>query len=333
MTEQPRLRRLAFAVVTVAGALLLGLVLAELTCRFVPLVHDKSLIRYRAVSGDEGQVPVADQSTPTLLGLVESTNSLGLRDPERPLDRAASSRRIALVGDSVVWGFGLADDELIGRRIERRLREKDPQRTWEVWSLAQPAATQVNHAARYERLGPQLDADAVLITVLFNDLLPGATRFRVTDGGMLASLHRDAPYPDALRPVLDRSALFHLTMMAVYAREKRNQADTHAFDMQHLPDLLGGLDRTVAAARAHGAKVAVVLVPGRYETPDGYAQLRASLTEWAAPKWLSVVDLADDLGSPLREELVLPGDSTHPNARGADLVAQRLATEAHALLR
>ena len=309
--------------------LLVALVLSELLIRLVPLVHDKSLVLYDARPGDEGQSPRPNQSVRTLLGRLETTNTYGMRDPHRDLERpdVPTFRRVALVGDSVVWGFGLEDDEVLARRLERRLGELDTRRTWEVWSLAQPATTQLNHAARYERLGGELKPDLVLVTVLFNDLLPGPTSFRVTEGGMLASLHRDAPYPDRLRPLVDRSASFQLAMIALYAREKRANPNTHAFDLKHLPDLLGGLTRIEAAARKDGAAVLLSLVPGRYEDPESYATLRDALVAWGRMRDVALLDLAATLGSPMREEHAQKGDSTHPNAHGIDLMAQALAPE------
>ncbi len=313
----------------------MALVLAEVVIRLVPLVHDKSLVLYEARPGDEGQSPRPNQSVHTLLGRLETTNAHGLRDPHRGLERSdvPEFRRVALVGDSVVWGFGLEDDEVLARRLERRLGELDPLRTWEVWSLAQPATTQLNHAARYERMGSELKPDLVVVTVLFNDLLPGATSFRVTGGGMLASPHRGAPYPDGLRPLVDRSASFQLAMMALYAWEKRANPNAHAFDLQHLPALLGGLTRIEAAARRDGAAILLALVPGRYEDPESYITLRDAVEAWSRVREVGLVDLADTLGSPLREEHAQKGDSTHPNAHGIDLAAQALAPEVIRLAR
>jgi|GEM_PF-5756494 len=304
----------------------------EVALRLAPLLPDKSLVRYRQVPGDESQAPLPDQATHTLLGVGVATNSHGLRDPERSLRANPGQRRVVLLGDSVVWGFGLASEETPSRRVEAHLAQADATQDWEVWTLGQPATTQLNHAARFARLSPEIEPDAVFVMVLFNDLLAGPTRFRVTASGLLASPHRTAPYPDALRPLLDRSAVFHLTMMGYYAREKRNEPAGHDFQRENAPDLLRGLQRTVQVARAGEIPMAVVVMPGRYEPPGAYVWLLDILGEWTAGEGVPLLDLADDLGAPLRDELSLPGDSTHPNAVGADLMAARLAAETLTLL-
>jgi lysophospholipase L1-like esterase len=211
--------------------------------------------------------------------------------------------------------------------MERHLAQLDPGSTWQVWNLGQPATNQVNHAARFARLGPQIQPDVVLIVVLFNDLLAGATRFRVTEKGYLASLHRTAPYPDWARPFLDRSVVFHLAISVWYAREKRQEPGAYEYLTDHLQDLLGGLGTTVQAARRQGARVGVVLMPGRYEPEGGYAELAEGLRRWSAPRELPFIDLGGLLGVPLEAALALPRDSTHLNEVGAGLVGERLATE------
>src|SRR5688572_5440396 len=40
------------------------------------------------------------------------TNSLGLRGPERPLAKPAGARRAVVLGDSLVAGYGVANEEV-----------------------------------------------------------------------------------------------------------------------------------------------------------------------------------------------------------------------------
>ncbi len=48
-------------------------------------------------------------------------NSMGLRGPEITLDKPAGIRRIAVLGDSFVWGIGAADEELFTTLLGRSL--------------------------------------------------------------------------------------------------------------------------------------------------------------------------------------------------------------------
>lgn len=57
-------------------------------------------------------------------------NSRGLRDPERSLKKPTDTKRILVLGDSFVWGFGVDDDEIFTRELEQRLASRP--RPWEV---------------------------------------------------------------------------------------------------------------------------------------------------------------------------------------------------------
>ncbi|MDL1859446.1 SGNH/GDSL hydrolase family protein [Betaproteobacteria bacterium PRO7] len=48
-----------------------------------------------------------------------TTNSIGFRGREVPLQKKPSTTRILVLGDSYVWGFGVQDDEVFTSKIER----------------------------------------------------------------------------------------------------------------------------------------------------------------------------------------------------------------------
>ena len=56
-------------------------------------------------------------------GLVE-TNSFGMRDRARTLDKSPGVFRIAMLGDSVVEGVHVQPDEVVNIQLEKILREK-----------------------------------------------------------------------------------------------------------------------------------------------------------------------------------------------------------------
>ena len=314
--DRPR-RRLSFrALAALLGLLIAGL-LAEVVLRAVPLIPDKSMIPYRELPPPEYQGPRPDSRARTLLGVLEETNSLGLRDPERPLGGEAP--RIALLGDSLPGGFGVPAESSLPRQLESRLPGV------EVWTLAQPATNWANHVGRYARLGPVVAPDVVVGFVLYNDLLDGPTSFRVTPQGLLATPHRRAPYPDFVRPILDRSALFLLTMQVYYQREMDADPTVHGYHQEHLALLQRSLEQVHAQAEAEATPFVLVLVPGRYEPAGGYRELVATVSTWADAHDVSVVDLAESLGAPMEERWALPHDGTHPNTDGTARMAEQLA--------
>lgn len=53
-------------------------------------------------------------------------NSRGLRDREYSYEKPPGVRRILVLGDSFVWGYGVGDDEIFTEVLERRLERSPP---------------------------------------------------------------------------------------------------------------------------------------------------------------------------------------------------------------
>lgn len=56
----------------------------------------------------------------TTLGRPLNINSKGLRDREYPYEKPTGTVRILVLGDSMTWGLGVADDEMFTEVLERR---------------------------------------------------------------------------------------------------------------------------------------------------------------------------------------------------------------------
>lgn len=79
---------------------------------------------------------VVPSNKPGVPAQVVRTNSLGFRDKEWATEPAPGVRRIVVVGDSFVFGSGIATEEgLLHRQIENRLNESGPGR-WEALNFA-----------------------------------------------------------------------------------------------------------------------------------------------------------------------------------------------------
>jgi len=50
-------------------------------------------------------------------------NSQGLRDRERPIEKRHGDTRLLVLGDSFAWGYGVSDDEVFSKVLERRLED------------------------------------------------------------------------------------------------------------------------------------------------------------------------------------------------------------------
>jgi hypothetical protein len=118
----------------VAAALLLcefAVRLLGLAPRVITLPFDGKDTGYRSSDNPVlGYEPIPNQRNPRAdlhYGNFPETNSRGLRDVERAVDKPAGTRRIIVLGDSVVAGHGIWDlRDTIPGQLERSLGQRGP---------------------------------------------------------------------------------------------------------------------------------------------------------------------------------------------------------------
>jgi hypothetical protein len=126
--------------------------------------------------------PIGYRNRPNLQGRFwgeqVSINSLGLRDREVDPRPAAAEFRILLLGDSVVFGLGVADDETIPYQLERQLHHFSEIGTakvkviYRVLNMGVPSYNTEQQLIQLETLGLALDPDVVALMFSSNDLEP-----------------------------------------------------------------------------------------------------------------------------------------------------------------
>jgi hypothetical protein len=97
------------------------------------------------------------------------TNRLGLRDREFELPRVAGSLRIAVVGDSFSYGWGVPLEQTWVQRLERHLRAEGPPRPVEVVNLGKPGGDPLDAAAIAERVLSELRPDLLVVAITQGD--------------------------------------------------------------------------------------------------------------------------------------------------------------------
>ncbi len=124
----------------------------------------------RTIVGPGGdRVPDVDT---TYLGEPVRTNSRGLRNPETPYAAPPGVRRLLVLGDSVPFGWGVAEGEEFPRVIQGRLNEQRacaPDRC-EVINGAYPGWDPVQYGAFLEQEGLKYGPDIVLLMLINNDI-------------------------------------------------------------------------------------------------------------------------------------------------------------------
>ena len=97
-----------------------------------------------------------------------SVNSLGLRDVEFPVRKPAGELRVLVVGDSVVFGYGVPQEGTFAQRLEHELRAFG-QRSVQVINAGVPGYSMYQVAHYLERDGFALDPDVIVVEANFND--------------------------------------------------------------------------------------------------------------------------------------------------------------------
>jgi lysophospholipase L1-like esterase len=246
-------------------------------------------------------------------------NRDGFRGPEIPRDKPAGTVRIAGLGDSVMFGWGVRDEECYLSLLADRLRSRYPARQWEVINSAVPG---YNTAMEVEVLRAKLLAfspDVVMVHFVGNDLsLPNFIREKLNVFS------------------LKRSFLFDYLFFG-----------QHVFHRNREFGLVPGNENLLVASFADSPEK----VPPEYRDMVGLAAFQNALRELkelGGQHRFDVIVLADevpdylreacrDIGLPLvevhdrfraaagsGEHITLSDKDPHPSARGHELIAEAL---------
>ncbi len=234
-------------------------------------------------------------------GSLIQTNSAGFRDAEFALEKPQGTFRIAIVGDSVTFGWGLVVEESFPNQLERLLA---PEGTFEVMNMGVGGYNSLQQVAVVRSRALKYDPDLLIVGYVLND-----NREDGADGGV--SLH----FTRGPSRAADWLWIHGRRVMRAIGRDVR----TEAFE-----------DLAAMAAKAN-VPVAVVIFPEYEFSEDGsyaHSAEHAAVRALAEGLGFKVLDLQDAF----REQsfdLSLMRDNVHPSASGHLLCAMKL----HAFLR
>lgn len=117
-------------------------------------------------------------------------NSCGMRDQERPIAKPPGTFRIALLGDSFAFGWGVEQEQTFAARLETKLNTRaSPDRRFEVLNFGVPGYSTFQEVARFEESGLDFDPDVVLVFFVDNDFgMPFFIRDIYNPGSILDAL-------------------------------------------------------------------------------------------------------------------------------------------------
>ncbi|MBI5362477.1 MAG: hypothetical protein HZA53_04805 [Planctomycetes bacterium] len=248
-----------------SGALLAG----ELVCRIVwgaPVPEREPLMEVRA-NARRGFEMLPGTAHYTYLQEV-SVNALGLRGPEHA-DAGEDDARVLVLGDSLVYGQGVGEEDTLPRALERALARRagpDARRAC-VWNGGVRSYNTEQELALLEELLPRVRPNVVVLGWYANDLdrvdTDALARRLAASGPIVfdwnapasADLRRDW----RMRQLARRSAL---VMKLHDAWIDRTWPATKPADLEAAWTRLdGALGRLVELSRAHDFEVLIAVLP------------------------------------------------------------------------
>lgn len=290
-------------------------------------------------------------------------NNLGMRGPDVTVEKPAGTFRIAGIGDSVMFGWGVGEGEVYSQLVEQRLNLKaGGARHYEFLNFAVPGYNTVMEVSTFEHKVAAFAPDLVVIHFIGNDLSlphfmapPPAAAERRFHSYLLDALRarlRAAPDPETARleipdlvhaaaelpagmrrETLDRYAA--MTGREAYDRAMQRLAELTR--QSHTPVLvmrLGGNDTADDADRGDGEASgrsgrgggANEDVAGEAARANGFRAFNPAPAFWSYLQRHGLADTHDVWVKTFK----IPSDG-HPNALGHSIYAEALAGELEAM--
>ncbi|MBX3729104.1 MAG: SGNH/GDSL hydrolase family protein [Candidatus Sumerlaeia bacterium] len=304
--------------------------------RYEPrLVVPDSLLRFRLRPGWSGDIATGQATI----------NSRGWRWREVADRPAPGTRRLLVLGDSILFGFSTDDDEIIPAQLERLV----PGDVEVLNASILGYDFQEYHYFAHELLA--LGPDEALLGICLNDL-------SWSHGRRLSHAPTD-PRARPLPPtrfnrlrwwVRFHSGLLNIGELATLSERSRTPAEQEAWVLEcawRLADDPAHRDEQLLLARrylegtkelleAHGVPLRLVLFPYRFQfEPDlaarhpGHVEIHAGMRRIADDLGLPMLDLLDPLGAEIArrggDPATLYFDINHFNAEGSRVCAELIA--------
>ncbi len=324
---RPKRRRRAWLFVPVLMLVGLGLALVafEVVLRLADPYHYAEVDdRERFITAIRGDAP---EGMPTMtsfylrpnaevefLGAEFEINAEGFRTPVVAKAKPADVYRIAVVGDSVPFGWGVPEPDCFPRRLETLLNQREHpfgKDRVEVLNLSGPGRGLGDYMFTLQNYGLAYDPDLVVIPFIFNDIDLGA----VTDPA-------DAPEPPMPVPTGLRWswAARYLTSALNSLRGSEVKAD-YWIGIRSTPDALNLCALGFELIKKVAGDVPVVVLDTVGDRPgEGIPEIAATLQRLGIPQfecYLPVDEWKD-------KWCIEPPVHTHPNIAAHAVYADRL---------
>ena len=241
-----------------------------------------------------------------------ATNAWGMRDKEYPLAAAPGTFRIALLGSSVETGAGVPVEQNYESRLEARLNRegpKAPMRRYEILNFAVGSYSILQNMVVMERKVLPFSPNAIMLAVHSMEPQP-TTRLLISH----IQSETPIPYPFLQAKLREVGVQPHMGVPELRRRLQPVMDDIVRWGYQRIAEI----------ASQRGLPVIAVLVP-RSDLPPTEAKVLAKQARFAAEFGMRVLSLEGTFTA--GDSVRLPPPNNHPNARGHQLLADRLFQE------
>ena len=104
-----------------------------------------------------------------LMGVDVSINSHGLRDKEISLNKNPGTKRVLMLGDSITFGWGVADDNTVSTRLEQLINKAEKNDHFEVLNTGVGNTNTEMQVAYFLNEGFKYSPDFVILNYFIND--------------------------------------------------------------------------------------------------------------------------------------------------------------------
>ncbi len=139
-----------------------------------------------------------------------TTNSCGMRGPERSIEKAPNVYRIALLGDSFTFGWGVEQTKAFPQILEDTLNHsyRNSEMRFEVLNFGVPGYSTFQEVFRFLESGKEFNPDAVVVFFIENDFgMPFFIRDVENPQGIMSSLSFARLLQDRIDPKLREHSL------------------------------------------------------------------------------------------------------------------------------
>jgi hypothetical protein len=252
-----------------------------------------------------------------IVGVDTQINSLGFRGPELPARKPAGAWRAAVLGDSVVFGQGVREEDTLPAQLQRRLSARSS-RPVEVINAGVRGYNLAHYRILLEARLLALDPDLlVLVITEINDLEQEPFSWKPPRATRLG--------PDSLwlRFPLSRwmiQRLDGLDYIPAWQAHVRRSYDPQGPDWKAATEALLAIQRDCVE---RGVRLLVLQMP-LLEDVGTFTRERAQLADFLKRRGFAALDPRPELlRYPARDLVVSPMDF-HPNARCLGILAQLL---------